>query len=277
MKCLWLISLIPSFSFAPFYSAVVMDPHRASIIDGVRCHKIIYPASLTKLMTLYILFEGLSQKEITMNTMLSVSKHASRQPPSKFWIKTGQKISVRACILALAARSANDVAVAVAENLSPSFSAFIDRMNKTARKLHMNHTHFCNPSGWHHPNHRSTVYDLALLMRALWKNFPHYSAFLGITAFKYNKKIYHNTNKLQGKVQGIQMGKTGYTSHAGWNLATLVERHNKPLIIVIVGMPSNSQRNHHMARVIHAFYAQRHQAHHILWSPLAQKKHKSIK
>lgn len=246
--------LLKSTVFSAPYTAVLMEPLSGLILAGFAPQKRVYPASLTKMMTLFQIFEALELGRIHMDTLFCASSYASRQPPSKWGLRPYQRMSVRDSILALSVRSANDVAIMVAENLEGSLKKFVKRMNQTAKKLHMHHTHFCNPSGWHHPFHRSTAQDMALLLRALWLRFPRYASFLGVPFFKSKGLVYRNTNKLLSKVKGMKMGKTGYTSPAGWNLATLTMRSGRPLIVVVMGMKTASERDSHMVNLIHGFY-----------------------
>lgn len=254
MKNLLFLIFYPWVALSASYSAVVMDANSSKIINAVQHTKSIYPASLTKLMTLFILFESLKKKNISLDTKFTVSKLASSQPASKLGVCCGQKISVHECIFALSVRSSNDIAVVVAENLAKSLKQFVMRMNQTAHRLHLNDTYFCNPSGWHHSAQRTTAKDMAILLRALWLSFPKYTPFLGMTSFERNKKLYRNTNKLQGQVPGMKMGKTGYTQPSGYHLATLTMQNNRPVIVVVMGMKSANQRNRHMSNIINTFY-----------------------
>jgi D-alanyl-D-alanine carboxypeptidase len=231
-----------------------MDPCSGKIIDGVNIHAKVYPASLTKMMTLFILFEEMEKKRISLTTRFTVSQRACDQPPGKLWVKKGQTISVLQCILALAVRSSNDIAVVVAENVSKGFNPFVNRMNATAQRLNMTRTKFKNPSGWHHPQQYTTACDISRLTRALWSRFPQYRHLLNRPYFIYRDTQYSNTNRLCQFLRGIQLSKTGYTCPAGFNLAMVTERHNRPVIAVVMGMTSARQRDHHMTRIIEAFY-----------------------
>ena len=260
--------LVLSSLYAAPYTAIIMDPASGAVIDGVNHQKSVYPASLTKLMTCYLIFDALARKKVSLNTLLTVSPLASRQPPCKWGLRPGQKISLRECILALSVLSSNDVAVTVAENLAGSLGNFARLMTKTARKLQMNQSWFCNPSGLHHPLHKSTAKDMALLLRGLWLKFPQYGHFLRILAIKKKNQVLRTHNKLQAKIEGMKMGKTGYTIPAGCNLATLVIQDKTPAIFVVMGMKSSAQRNAHMEKIIHAFYKNPSRLPQVLRAPL---------
>lgn len=253
------------------YTAIVMDPCSGAIIDGVNHQKVVYPASLTKMMTFYLLFDALARKKISLHTLFTVSSLASKQPPCKWGLAPGQKISVKDCILAMSVRSCNDVAVTVAENLGGSLKAFAHLMNTTARSLQMHQSWFHTPSGLHHPLHKSSAKDMALMLRALWLKFPQYSHFLRVAAVRKKNQVLQTTNKLQVKVAGMKMGKTGYTGPAGYNLATLVVQGQTPAIFVVMGMKSATERNAHMEKIIHAFYNNPQSLPKVLRSPLGQK------
>ncbi|ETZ07717.1 D-alanyl-D-alanine carboxypeptidase DacF [Holospora obtusa F1] len=172
----------------------------------------------------------------------------------KLWVKPGQKLTVKECIQAVCVFSCNDIATVIAENLAGSVPAFVQMMNRNARKIGMRNTVFKNPSGWHHPDQVTSSKDIALLMRAIWVRFFNYGHFLGTKSFSYQKRIYHNTNRLLGKVEGLCMGKTGYTSHAGYNLSTLTIRNHRPVIVVVVGAASGQTRNKKVLDLIEKFY-----------------------
>lgn len=232
----------------------LMDPKSGKIIDGLRYEESIYPASLTKIMTLYLLFEDIEKKRFSLKTPFYVSILASKQPPSKISLKPKSCISVHNCILALSLRSANDVAMVVAQNCNGSSARFVQRMNKMAKKLGMHHTVFQNPSGWHHPKQVTTAHDMALLLRALWLRFPSYAKFLGIRSAKICGKNMRSTNKTLMSVPGMVLGKTGYTNPAGFNLATLTKRNGKEVIVVAMRNATAKKRDHNIALLTETYY-----------------------
>jgi D-alanyl-D-alanine carboxypeptidase len=234
----------------PVYTALVMDADSGKVVAGVNERIHVPTASLTKMMTLYLIFERLEQGLWDLDTLLRVSLHASSQPATKWGLRAGQKVSVREAIVALAARSANDMASVIRESVPKC----IERMNATAATLGMAHSRFCTTSGWDRKGQYSCAYDMGILLRALWKRFPQYRSFLGLSKIKKGDAKLTNTNKLQGVVPGMIMGKTGYTSTAGYCLATLVQRGQSSFVFVVMGMPSGIQRNKHMQQMIHTAY-----------------------
>ncbi|PPE05339.1 D-alanyl-D-alanine carboxypeptidase family protein [Holospora curviuscula] len=242
------------FAKKKLFCYVVLDPIKRAVIEGKNTESRIFPASLAKLMTLFITFDALSKKKIKFNTWFSVSHHASQCLPSKLWVKPGQKLTVEQCIQAVCVSSCNDVATMIAENLAGNVPNFVKMMNYYARTLGMRNTVFKNPSGWHDPDQVTSSKDIALLMRAIWLRFSRYGHFLGGKTFCYKGRVYQNTNRLLGKVEGLRMGKTGYTSHAGYNLSTFTMRHHRPVIVVLTGAPTRTARDNKVRALIEKFY-----------------------
>lgn len=244
---------------------VVLDPLTHKVVEGTNANCRVFPASLAKLMTLYITFDALTKKKLTLNTLCPVSREASRCMPSKLWVKPGQKLSLQQCILAVAVSSCNDVATVIAERIGGNVPNFVKLMNIYAKKLGMHATAFKNPSGWHHANQVSSPKDIALLMRAIWMKFSRYGHFLGVKQFSYRGRVYNNTNRLLGKVQGLRMGKTGYTSRAGYNLSTFTVRDHRPVIVVVTGASSKTVRDQKVLALIERFY-KRHDPQRLKWT-----------
>ena len=250
------------------YSALITELKTGNVLAQSGAHTPVYPASLTKLMTLYLLFQALEQGDVQMNTLFKVSAFAARQPPSKWGLQSGSRFSVRQCILALSVKSCNDVAHVVAENLCQSTELFVKTMNAMALKLGMLKTVFRNPSGWHHPLQKTTAHDMAVLMRAICLNFPQYAGFLGVPSIQKGPRVVRNTNKLLGRVPGLYLGKTGYTCPSVYNLVTVTSRNNQPIISVVMGMPSKIQRDQLMASLIETCYQDPHRLHLAIAKPL---------
>lgn len=237
-------------------TTVIVDPHSCEVIAGVNHESPVFPASLTKMMTLVLLFEDLEKGVIQMDTALRISRLASQQPPTKLGISPGHSITVKTCIRALALRSANDVAFVVAENLggTQGSQGFIARMNRKAKELGLHNTFFRNPSGWHHPEQKTTSYDMAKLLCFIWKSYPQYASFLGEPFFIHNGVKKNNTNHLLGRTCGMKIGKTGYTGPAGWNLATLTQRQQGDIVVVAMGIDGRLNRDKHVSEVIETYY-----------------------
>jgi D-alanyl-D-alanine carboxypeptidase len=251
----WLICLVQWNAVSAVPSGyVVLDPLTHKVVEGINVNCAVFPASLAKLMTLYIVFDALKKKKFTLNTSCPVSKEASRCLPSKLWVKPGQTLSLQQCILAVAVSSCNDVATVIAERIGGNVPNFVKLMNIYAKKLGMHATVFKNPSGWHHAKQVSSPKDIALLMRAIWMRFSQYGHFLGVKQFSYRGRMYKNTNQLLGKVQGLRMGKTGYTSRAGYNLSTFTVRHHRPVIVVVTGASNKAARDQKVLALIERFY-----------------------
>ncbi len=194
-----------------------------------------YPASLTKMMTLYLLFEDMERKRVSAASRFVVSKHAADQPPSKLGLRPGQSITALDAIRALVTLSANDVAVVVAENRSGSEAAFAARMTRTARLLGMEHTRFRNASGLPDKGQYTTARDMALLGAALQARFPDYYHHFTTSSFTHRGRTYRTHNHLLGRVPGADGIKTGYIDASGYNVAVSVRRNARKIIAVVMG------------------------------------------
>jgi D-alanyl-D-alanine carboxypeptidase len=237
----------------PRYAGIIIDVRSGEILYQENADARRYPASLAKMMTLYILFEELDAGRMSRRQALTVSRHAARQPPSKLGVKAGSTITVSDAILAIAVRSANDVAVVVAEAIAGSESAFAARMTAKARELGLRSTVFRNASGLPDPGMSTTARDMAMLARALQSRFPRQSRVFSTQSFSRNGLRYTSTNKLLGKVPGVDGMKTGYTRASGYNLVVSVHRRGRHLIIVVMGEKSGSARNGHVAALIEEY------------------------
>lgn len=231
-------------------SSVVVDARTGRLLYADDADAARYPASLTKMMTLYLLFEQLSRGEKKLSTRMRVSRRAASMPPTKLGLRPGSTISVRDAILALTTKSANDIAVVVAESLAGSESRFAKRMTAKARALGMRHTTFRNASGLHHPGQKTTARDMAILGRALLRDHPRYYANFGVRTFAYGKARYANHNRLLGTYRGVDGIKTGFTNASGYNLVASAKRRDVRVIGVVMGSPSSASRNALMTRLL---------------------------
>lgn len=229
---------------------IAVDAHTGEILYASRSQVRWHPASLTKMMTLYQLFSALQRGKVSLNTKIKFSRRAARQPPSKLGIRAGGYIRVRDAIDALAVKSANDVAVAVAEKLSGSEVAFAKRMNKTARYLGMSRTNFRNASGLHHSKQVTTARDMAILSVALMRDFPQYYSHFSKPSFTFNKRRYGSHNRILKSYSGADGIKTGYIAKSGFNLAASAVRDNKRIVAVVLGAKSSSHRATLMTRLL---------------------------
>ncbi len=235
------------------YAAFVIDARTGKVLFSRNADAPRYPASLTKMMTLYVLFDELKAGRMKMTTRLKVSKYASRQAPSKLGLKPGSTIQVRDAIRALVTKSANDVAVVVAENISGSESAFARRMTTVARGMGMSRTTFRNASGLPNTAQKTTARDMATLGRALQQHHPKYYRYFATRSFKYRGRRYGNHNRLLGRVKGVDGIKTGYTRASGFNLVSSVKRGKRHIVAVVMGGKTGRSRNAHMTQLINGY------------------------
>lgn len=242
-------------SAAERYASVVMDAGTGEILYERYADDLRYPASVTKVMTLYVTFAALSDGSLKLTDKVTISPRAARQPPSKLGLRAGDKITVEQAIFALCTKSANDVAVALAERVAGSEAKFEKRMNERARKLGMTKTRFVNPHGLPDPRHVSTAHDLAILSRAVQRDFPKYYAYFGAQSFTFRGHRIRNHNGLLGHAPGVDGIKTGYTRASGFNLAASGVRDGRRLIVVVLGGRSSRSRNDHVAELLDAGFA----------------------
>ena len=230
---------------SPVNAAMIVNANTGEIIYSYNADKKTQPASLTKMMTLMLTFKALKQKRIRPESVITISANAASQKPCVLGLKTGQKITVRNAILALITKSANDIAVALAEHIGKSEKRFVYMMNQEARRLGMTSTKFVNPSGWKNPRQLTTVRDMAKLSRALIREYPAYYHLFATKQFSYNKKIMRNHNMLLGRrgsylVDGI---KTGFVTASGYNLAASATNGETRLIAIVLGGKTRQQRD----------------------------------
>lgn len=237
--------------YAPPYAAMVVDAKTGRTLHAVNEDAPRIPASITKVMTLYLLFEQLERGKFNMNSELTVSAYAARQAPSKIGFAPGETIAVRDAILALVTKSANDVAVAIAENVAGSEDEFARMMTARARALGMRSTTFYNPHGLpHSPPNITTARDLTILARAIQERFPRYYPMFSTRVFNYAGGAYRNHNKLLGRIEGVDGIKTGYTNLSGFNLMTSAKADGRHVVSVVLGGRSGASRDKIMADLV---------------------------
>ena len=242
-------TLAPSEAAAR-YASIVVDAETGQVLHAVNADTRNYPASLTKMMTLYMVFEALEQGKLTLNQELPVSKRASGMPPSKLGLKRGETIKVKDAILALATKSANDVAVVVAEALAGKETAFAKRMTERARELGMSRTTFRNASGLPNRGQKSTARDMVRLAKALMEEYPQYYHYFSVSSFSYKGRTYRSHNRLLKKYKGTDGIKTGYIRASGFNLVSSVERNGRRIIAVVFGGKTAKSRDRHMVKLL---------------------------
>lgn len=242
----------------PRYAGMVVNAANGEVFYQDDADELRYPASLTKVMTLYLLFEALEAGQLTLDTPLSVSAQAAAQPPSKIGLGAGDSIRVEDAIYALAVKSANDIAVVVAEALAGSESAFAREMTETARRIGMVSTTFRNASGLPNSQQRTTARDMIRLGIAVRARFPQYYAYFSATSWTYRGTTYRSHNRLLSSYDGMDGLKTGYINASGFNLLASAERGELRLMAVVFGGRSGASRNEHMADLLdRAFESER--------------------
>ena len=232
------------------YAAIVIEEASGRVFFARNADSLRYPASLTKIMTLYLLFEDIAAGHLTLESRIPVSKVAAGRSPSKLYLKPGQSISAEQAIYALVTKSANDVATAVAEKLGGSERAFAKRMTRKARALGMSRTTFRNASGLPHSKQRSTARDMARLAIAMRRDFPQYFKYFSTKSFNWKGRKFSNHNKLLNKFNGTDGIKTGYINASGFNLVATVTRNNVKLIGVVFGGKTSRSRDAHMMDIL---------------------------
>lgn len=238
------------------YASIVVVEATGEVLHARHAEKLRHPASLAKVMTLYLLFDAIERGDIGMDDRLRVSTKAAKTKPSKLGLKANTTISVENAIRALVTKSANDVAVVIAERLSGGEAKFAGKMTRTAQVLGMRRTRFANSSGLPDKRQVSTAKDMAILAAAIRKDFPDMYRYFSLTKFVFNGKTYGNHNSLIGKVSGVDGLKTGYTNGAGYNVAVTAEREGVRIIAVVFGGATASQRDTHAKDLLEAAYKQ---------------------
>ena len=247
--------LMLAFGAAPAkaapYAAMVIDARTGEVLHSRNADAVLHPASLTKMMTLYIAFEAVRNGEISLDTKVKISRHAAAEPPSKLGLKSGQRIALRYLIRAAAVKSANDAATAIGEAISGSEAAFARRMNRTAKALGMSRTTFKNAHGLTSKGHMSTARDMTTLGRHILYDYPDYYNLFKRKSTDAGLRTVANTNRrLLSSYQGADGIKTGYTNAAGFNLVASAKRGNERVIATVFGGKSSTSRNAKVAELL---------------------------
>jgi D-alanyl-D-alanine carboxypeptidase len=238
------------------YASIVVDAETGAVLSEQNADQRNYPASLTKMMTLYMVFDALERRQLGLKQPIAVSRHAAGQAPSRLGLKAGQTITVEQVILALVTKSANDAAAAVAEAIGGTESRFAEIMTRRARALGMKSTTFRNASGLPDSRQVTTARDIATLSRALWRDFPQYYPYFSRERFTYRGRVIANHNNLLRSYAGADGIKTGYIRASGYNLAASAVRDGRRVIGVVLGGKSPSQRNQRMAALLDSGFQQ---------------------
>jgi D-alanyl-D-alanine carboxypeptidase len=238
------------------YAGVVIDAKTGKVLYSENADSLRYPASLTKMMTLYLTFEALESGRISLGSKVPVSKNAAKEPPSKLGVGAGRSVTVEQAILALVTRSANDIATALGEYLGGSEQRFAQMMTAKARSLGMTKTTYRNAHGLPNTAQMTTARDQARLGIALRQHFPQYYGYFSTRSFKFGKQSIGNHNRLLGAVRGVDGIKTGYTGAAGYNLATSAQADGRSIVAVVLGASSGARRNAQMTALVQRYLPQ---------------------
>jgi D-alanyl-D-alanine carboxypeptidase len=222
--------------------AVTIDAYSGAVLYEEDAALPWYPASLTKMMTAYVALKAVGEGKITLATPLAVSSRATAMPPSKMGFRPGTLITLDNALKILMVKSANDVAVTIAEGVSGSVEAFAEDMNQTAIGLGLRQSHFVNPNGLPHPQHVSSARDMAILARALYAHFPQYAGLFSIGALRLGDNVMRNHNNMLGRYPGADGIKTGFTCAAGFNIAASATQGGRKIIAVVLGAPNVETR-----------------------------------
>ncbi|WP_370319502.1 serine hydrolase [Oricola sp.] len=236
----------------PKYASFIIDANTGKVLYSRNADAPRYPASLTKMMTLYMLFEAMEQGKVTKNTRVPFSSHAASMQPTKLGVPAGKNISVETAIYSLVTKSANDAAAAVGELLGGTESHFAEMMTAKARSLGMSRTTFRNASGLPNSRQVTTARDMATLGIALQEHFPRQFKYFDTPSFKYGRTTMRNHNRLLGRVAGVDGIKTGYTRASGFNLVTSLHKDGRSIVGVVMGGKSGSSRDAHMQQLLAA-------------------------
>jgi len=237
--------------YTPPYAAMVVDVKSGRTLHAVNEDAPRIPASLTKVMTLYMLFEQMERGRFSMDSEMRVSAYAASQPPTKLGLRAGSTVAVDDAIRSMITLSANDVSVVVAENIAGSEEAFAEQMTRRARSLGMSQTRFYNPHGLpHSPPNLTTARDLTILARAIQERFPKYFALFSTRSFQYGSRTIRGHNRLLGKVEGVDGIKTGYTRASGFNLMTSAKSDGRQIVSIVLGGRSGASRDKIMTDLV---------------------------
>ncbi len=238
--------------YNPPYAAMVVDVKSGRTLHAVNEDALRHPASITKVMTLYMLFEQMERGRYDLDSPLSVSAKAAAQAPSKLGLRPGSTVTVEEAIKALVTKSANDVACAIGENIAGSEPRFAEMMTRKAKALGMSRTNFANASGLPDPDQITTAHDLSILARAIQDRFPRQYRYFQTRSFAFRGRVIGNHNRLLGTVEGVDGIKTGYTRDSGFNLMTAAKLGDRQIVAIVLGGKSGASRDRIMADLVRA-------------------------
>lgn len=234
----------------PLHASIVIDADTKQVLHELHADAARYPASLTKMMTLYMLFEALEQRKLSLNSRMYVSHHAASMPPTNINLREGDSLSVHEAIQALVVRSANNVAAVVAETLGGSEANFAEMMTAKAYRIGMMGTNFRNASGLPHFQQITTARDMAKLSARLMSDFPQYYHYFSTPSFNFKGTTYNSHNRMVRNVHGVDGLKTGFIRASGFNIATSAKRNNRRVIVVVMGGQTASLRDQQVSQLL---------------------------
>lgn len=249
----WLLAARPAQAVT--HASILVDARTGQVLEADNADALAHPASLTKLMTLYLTFQRLEQGKLSLDTELYVSRHAAWQQPTKLWLRPGGMITVQSAILGITTVSANDAAVVLAENLGGSESSFVQLMNEEAHRLGMTHTTFCNASGLPNSGQWTTARDMSTLALALIHTFPQYYHFFDSPQFDFRGRIVEGHDWLLEEYPGVDGMKTGYIYTSGFNIVTSAVRNDRRLVGVVLGGRTARERDAQMMNLLDQGFA----------------------
>lgn len=231
-------------------SSIIIDAENGDILSSSNADELRYPASLTKVMTLYITFDALNKGIIKLDDDLKVSRHAANMAPSRLGLRAGETVKVKTCIEALIVKSANDCATVLAENLGYSEKNFAQTMTQVAKELGMKNTTFRNANGLPNKAQKTTARDMALLAAAMYHHFPQYYKLFSLKKFTYNGQTIYTHNNILKTFEGADGMKTGFTNAAGFNIITSAQRDGHRVIAVTMGHNTAKERDRHVSKMM---------------------------
>ncbi len=250
------VSSVGDITQSSKYASLVVNATTGEVLHRHNAEAKLHPASLTKMMTLYLVFQSIKSHKLSFNTSLPVSKFAASQPPLKLWLKPGQKVSLRDAVYGVILHSANDAAVVVAEAIAGSEQAFAVKMTQVARQLGMKDTVFRNASGLHNQEQVTTAVDMAKLGIALRRDFPDFYDLFSKRSFIFKGAVINGHNMVLKRYRGADGLKTGYVAASGFNLVTSANRPEGRIVGVVMGGPSIAARDSHMMALLDKGYTQ---------------------
>lgn len=237
-----LVLASPAISPALAGPSLLFDVNDGRVLEHQDAFARWYPASLTKLMTAYVAFKAIGAGEVTLQSPIRMTKNSASQPPSKMGFRPGDVMTLDNALKMMITHSANDIAMAVGENVGGSEEAFVDRMNAEARRLGMSGTHYANPNGLFSPDNYTTARDQAVLVTAIRKEYPQYLSYFNIEAIGIGKKVIPNINALIGRFDGADGMKTGFICESGFNFIGSATRQGRTLAAIVLGAGSITER-----------------------------------